>query len=102
MKLSECIDKIKRGLCWAEIIVWFVWFKFHAAAGTVVLVIACVDPSKSQFRLNVPVAVENPAVAVSNPGSSHPSLVTIVAKFAEIRAKKLEIQRQIAEIVYSA
>lgn len=99
--LEEIYD-VEGGLGGAYIVVRAVGVDLAAALGAGIGVEAGVDPAEPDLRLDVPVAVYGPGVAVGDAGPGSPALVAVVQELAEVAAEELEVQAEMSEIVLSA
>lgn len=100
--MLEEVNDVEGGLGGAYIVVRAVGVDLAAALGAGIGVEAGVDPAEPDLRLDVPVAVYGPGVAVGDAGPGSPALVAVVQELAEVAAEELEVQAKMSEIVLSA
>ena len=75
---------------------------FLSAVATLKHIAACVHPAQTYFGLDVPVAVDNPRIAVCDTCAAHPALVTVIFEFIEIRTQKFKRQIQVSPVVLAS
>lgn len=63
---------------------------FLAAIGAWIYIWAGVNPSNSDFSLNVPAVAYDPGISVGDAGSGHPSLIAIVGQVGKVSAEEMD------------
>ena len=79
-----------------------VFAHFLAAVGAAVGVEAGIYPAESYLCLDVPVAVENPRVAICHAGAYHPALVSVILEVVEVGAEEIDGYVEVADVKLAA
>ena len=96
---SKQIFDIDGQLCRAEVVVRTVGIDFRAAVSAGVTVESRICPAYTDLSLHVPVAVDDPVVAVGHTEAGKPSLIAHVFQFSEICAEHREAKVYLADVV---
>lgn len=98
----ENIHEVKGHFGEPIVVVRDVFLEDFSAGGAGVFVGAGVDVADADFGFEVPMAVEHPVVAVGNAGTDAPALIAIVMQKRVVRAEKLKIEINIANVKLAA
>ena len=96
---SEDVNQIDGRLGRSHVVVRLVRFHFFAASGAPEPVVAGVGIAEADFGFEVPVAVENPCVAVCHARTDEPTLVAVVLEFAGIGSEQVDHAVETAHVV---